>query len=116
MKARWPEVGEIDHKLLSSNQYLMSCTREFRLRLQNMINAQNKGKKKQNAGEPLKPPSKGVVYVAKEYPPWQKTVLVTLRKMYDENNNEFPDSKSIMATLKNDDTVKKYMKKLMPFV
>lgn len=57
-----------------------------------------------------------MVYVAKEYPPWQKNVLVTLRKMYNENNSTFPENKAIMAALKSDDSVKKYMKKLMPFV
>jgi len=97
MNAKWPEIGEIDHKLLSSNKYLMSCSRDFRLRLQNVINAQNKGKKKQASAEPAKPPSRGIVYVAKEYPPWQKTVLITLRRMYEENNNQFPESKAIMA-------------------
>jgi len=117
MKAKWPSVGEIDHKLLSSNRYLMECTRDFRLRLKNMIEAQSKGKKKQNnGGGPLTPPSHGTVYIAKEYPMWQRTVLITLRRMYEENGNVFPESKSIMGVLKNDEVVKKYMKKLMPFV
>jgi len=117
MNARYPNVGEIDEKLLTENRYLMECTREFRLRLKNVVNAQSKGKKKQKTESgPVKPPSHGVVYVAKEYPPWQKTVLVTLRKMYEENGNAFPESKAIMDALKTDDVVKKYMKKLMPFV
>lgn len=59
-----------------------------------------KGKKKQNPSGPVAPPSHGVVYIAKEYPPWQKTVLVTLRKMYEENGNVFPESKAVMDALK----------------
>lgn len=72
-------------------------------------------KGKQPAVE-VKKPSQGIVYVAKEYPPWQQTVLKTLRKMYEENNGKFPENKDIMSALKTDDTVKKHMKKLMPFV
>merc|ERR1712168_1150125 len=103
MNAKYPTVGEIDEKLLTENRYLMECTREFRLRLKNVINAQSKGKKKQNPNGPVAPP-------------WQKTVLITLRKMYEDNGNAFPESKAIMDALKTDDVVKKYMKKLMPFV
>ena len=36
--------------------------------------------------------------------------------MYENNNSTFPDNKQIINVLKEDDTVKKYMKKLMPFV
>ena len=36
--------------------------------------------------------------------------------MYENNNSSFPDNKQIINVLKEDDTVKKYMKKLMPFV
>lgn len=116
MLAKWPIAGDIDYNLLTSSQYLMDCARDFRLRLKNMIASQSKGKKKANTTEPPKKPTQGVVYVAKEYPPWQKNVLVTLRKMYNENNSTFPENKAIMAALKSDDSVKKYMKKLMPFV
>ena len=54
--------------------------------------------------------------MAKEYPSWQHVALVTLKKLYDENNQQFPDNKQIMNVLKNDESVKKHMKKLMPFV
>jgi leucyl-tRNA synthetase len=116
MNARWPTVGEVDEKLLTENRYLMEATREFRLRLKNVLNAQAKGKKKQKTEEALKPPSQGIVYVAKEYPPWQRSVLTSLRNMYVEKGNVFPESKEVMATLKSDEAVKKHMKKLMPFV
>lgn len=116
MHAKWPIAGKIEYNLLSSSQYLMDCTRDFRLRLKNLIAAQSKGKKKNTTGEPPKKPTEGVLYVAKEYPAWQKTVLIQLRKMYAENNSAFPDSKQIMNALKTEETVKKHMKKLMPFV
>merc|ERR1712080_732602 len=78
MSAKWPAVGEINDELLTRSRYLTECTREFRLRLKNMMNAQSKGKKKNNPEQALKPPSHGVVYIAREYPTWQRTVLVTL--------------------------------------
>lgn len=115
MHASWPTSGEIDYGLLTSSQYLMECAREFRLRLKNMIAAANKKKGKKPAGE-IEKPTQGVVYVAKEYPPWQQVVLKTLRKMYTENNSTFPENKEIMNVLKTVDTVKRHMKKLMPFV
>jgi leucyl-tRNA synthetase len=74
------------------------------------------GKKK--AAEPVesKKPTKSIVYVAKEYPAWQKATLICLNQMYEENNGVFPGNKEIMNVLKTDDAVKKNMKKLMPFV
>merc|ERR1711974_15310 len=75
------------------------------------------GKKKGNVNaEPPPKPTKGVVYVAKEYPPWQKTVLVKLREMYESNGHTFPENKEIMNVMKTEETVKKHMKKLMPYV
>ena len=64
----------------------------------------------------MQKPNHGVIYIAKQYPPWQHTALVTLKKLYDENNEQFPDNKQIMNVLKGDESVKKHMKKLMPFV
>jgi len=117
MKARWPAVGEIDHNLMASSRYLMNCARDFRLRLKNMVDAQNKRKKKGDSNpEPAKKPTQATVFVAKEYPPWQKTVLVTLKNLYENNNGVFPENKEIMSLMKSEDSVKKYMKKLMPFV
>lgn len=112
---RWPETGEVDAKLIESSQYLLQCAHEFRVRLKHMVEGQNK-KKKKGPAEPAKKPTKSIVYVAKEYPPWQSTVLVTLKQLYDDNNGTFPDNKEIMNVMKTDDAVKKHMKKLMPFV
>ncbi len=64
----------------------------------------------------MQKPTHGVVYIAKNYPPWQNTTLVTLRKLYEENGEEFPDNKQIMNALKSENLDKKHMKKLMPFV
>ena len=44
MRASWPVAGEVNEQFLKSSQYLMDCAREFRLRLKNMLMAQNKGK------------------------------------------------------------------------
>ncbi|XP_047126079.1 leucine--tRNA ligase, cytoplasmic isoform X1 [Hydra vulgaris] len=110
LNATWPQSGEVDNSLLTSSQYLMDCSREFRLRLKNMLTTRKKG-----SPEVVKP-NCASVYIAKEYPPWQKTVLLVLRRLYETNNNSFPDNKEVMAICKDEEMVKKHMKKLMPFV
>ena len=40
MRARWPEVGEVDHTPLKEWQYLIDVTHEFRIRLKKMVEIQ----------------------------------------------------------------------------
>ena len=54
--------------------------------------------------------------MAKSFPPWQHTTLTILKTMYEENGGIFPNNRDVMTRLKEVDQVKKYMKKLMPFV
>ena len=37
LNASWPQSAEVDNSLLTSSQYLMDSSREFRLRLKNML-------------------------------------------------------------------------------
>ena len=39
---------------------------------------------KSSSGKPPPRPEYGVVYVAQEYPPWQRQALIKLREMYNE--------------------------------
>ncbi|XP_071786614.1 leucine--tRNA ligase, cytoplasmic-like [Asterias amurensis] len=112
MKARWPKAGKVDNKLLRSSEYLMNSAHEFRLRLKNFM-VPPKGKK--GAAPPARP-THGTLYVAKTYPPWQHAVLSTLKKLYDSNSSSFPENKEILAQLKSNELLKKFMKKVMPFV
>jgi len=118
LEASWPSIGPIDMNLIASSRYLMECAKDFRARLKNMLTAKAKGKKKANApsaDEAAALPRKGIVYVAKEYPPWQQHVLSTLKSLHEEHG-DFPDNKQIMNIMKTEESVKPFMKKLMPFV
>lgn len=109
MHASWPVVGPIDDKLIQLSQYLVTAAHNFRIR-QKQLMTPGKGKK-----VPISKPSHGTIWVAKTYPPWQATVLTTLRQLYEENDG-FPDNKVIATTLNKEAGLQKYKKKLMPFV
>lgn len=117
MRASWPVPGEVDEVLLRSSQFLMNTARDLRLRLIALKEASKKPQKgKKGPPVPTKPPTHAIVYIAKSYPPWQDAVLKCLKKMHEENNNSFPENKVIVSELKTVDVVKKFMKKVMPFV
>ncbi|XP_041358320.1 leucine--tRNA ligase, cytoplasmic-like [Gigantopelta aegis] len=108
MHAAWPNAGPIDRVLVRSSEYLMDAAHEFRLRLKAAL-APSKTKKV------VQMPTHATIWVAKRYPPWQNTILVTLKELFEANKG-FPENKVIAAKLNSNPDLKKYAKKLMPFV
>lgn len=80
VKASWPKTDIVDNKLLQSGEYLMEAAHSFRLQQKNILNAG--AKKNQAKAKEVEKPAKAVAWVAKTFPPWQTTILETMKQLY----------------------------------
>jgi leucyl-tRNA synthetase len=112
--ARWPKAGAVDEDLHKSYQYLSDAVHDFRVKLRVYLTPP-KPKKGQNGALPAPVANKATIYVAKNFPPWQATICQVLHDLYIEHNGQCLDNKIIASKLAKCDSLKKYMKKAMPF-
>ncbi|EDW87550.1 leucine--tRNA ligase, cytoplasmic [Drosophila yakuba] len=112
--ARWPEVGAINEIDILCSEYLMEAAHSFRLNLKNMLQVKGKAGKDKSVNVQTAKPNRGLVWVAKTYPPWQCCVLDTMKELFNKSQ-ALPDNKVIAATLQQKAELKKFMKRVMPF-
>lgn len=75
----------MDSNLLQAGEYLMEAAHLFRLQQKNFVGT---GEKKiQGKVKVIKKPIKATVWVAQTYPPWQTTILETLKQLFRVSNS-----------------------------
>lgn len=79
VEAKWPIAGSIDEIDIKRSCYLMDAAHSFRLFYKNYMAAASKGK----SSTPAVKPTHGTIFVAKQFPPWQSSVLITMKELYD---------------------------------
>jgi len=72
-------AGSVDEVLVKSSSYLMDAAHGFRIQLKNYL---QQGKARKGvAPPPVEKPTHATVWIAKTFPPWQSTVLTTLKQL-----------------------------------
>lgn len=81
MKASWPKAGPVEETLIKASEYLMESAHSFRIHLKTYLQGV---KTKNNPNPPpVEKPNVVNIWVAKTFPPWQESILTTLKNYLD---------------------------------
>jgi len=106
--ARWPQVGEIDLKVLSQDAFLEDACAEFR----NKVAVYKKSKAK----NPNAKITEATIYVSLEFPEWHKKALQYLQTVYDKEARTFVADEVIVEHFKQQKDLEKFMQKIMSLI
>jgi len=106
---QWPSHAQPDDLLLKSVEYLFEAVSSFRQRIKTHMTVASKKK----GAVKVEKPTSGIIWVAAKYPPWQSLVMSF---MSNEYKSGVPENKKLAADLSKIPDLKKYQKKVMPFV
>jgi leucyl-tRNA synthetase len=106
-------VGQIDEIKIKSSEYLMETAHSFRVYLKTHL----QGVKSKANPNPAPVPKPDVlnIWVAKTFPAWQSCILTAL-KTHHEKCGTLPDNKVLATEFGSKPELKKYAKRVMPFV
>ncbi|GMT20866.1 hypothetical protein PFISCL1PPCAC_12163 [Pristionchus fissidentatus] len=110
VEATWPITKTVDDMITKQAEFLEETIKECRSRMKNYLNPKKK------TATPILTPTEATIWVAKEYPGWQRSVLTILADQAKANAGQLPDNKAIAQLIAKDDSLKKFVKKTMPFV
>lgn len=86
--AKWPKAKQPNPTYLQQFSYFIDVCHSFRVRYKNYLaQCKKSGKQKQpnNSNDQPPKPTHATIFVAKNYPKWQSTILNTMKTMYKVN-------------------------------